>query len=88
MTHLAKLVTAAYLDVDLASSTRTCLKHLWPLLTPGGMIFSQDGHLPFVLDVFKDERFWNNELGSLKPAVHGMGERKLIWVQKLTATNI
>ncbi len=39
MPHFREPVAAAYLDVDLASSTRTCLKYLWPLLSPGGMIF-------------------------------------------------
>lgn len=29
-------IIAAYIDVDLASSTKTCLKYLYPLLVPGG----------------------------------------------------
>ena len=32
-------VAAAYLDVDLAASTKTCLKHLYPLLQVGGYFF-------------------------------------------------
>ncbi len=34
-------VAAVYIDVDLASSTRTCLNHLYPLLERGGVCFSQ-----------------------------------------------
>lgn len=75
-------VAAAYLDVDLASSTRTCLKYLWPLLAPGGYLFSQDGQLPLVLKVFGDDRFWEDELGSAKPTIHGFGTEQLIWMQK------
>src|SRR5207244_1008155 len=47
-------VSAIYLDVDLAASTRTCLKYLYPLLEPGGILYSQDGHIPLVIAVFED----------------------------------
>jgi len=72
----------AYLDVDLASSTRTCLKHLWPLLAPGGILYSQDGHLPLVIAVFSDEKFWREELKTPKPHIHGLGTSQLIWCRK------
>jgi len=51
-------VIVAYIDVDLANSTRTCLKYLFPRLVRGGVIFSQDGHLPLVIDVMADANFW------------------------------
>jgi O-methyltransferase len=75
-------IAAAYLDVDLASSTRTCLKYLYPLLEPGGVLFSQDGHLPLVIDVFDDDGFWRDEVGSEKPAIEGLRKRKLIRLVK------
>lgn len=75
-------VAAVYIDVDLASSTRTCLKHLYPLLQPGGVCFSQDGHLPLVIEVFDDDNFWLNEVGCPKPLILGLGERKLICIKK------
>jgi len=75
-------IAVAYIDVDLASSTRTCLKHLFPLLVPGGVLFSQDGHLPLVVDVFDDDEFWLNEVGCPKPQIEGLGERKLIRIVK------
>jgi len=69
-------VALAYLDVDLASSTRTCLKYLYPLLSPGGAIYSQDGDFPLVIDVFKDENFWINEVGcSAIPEMEGLGKK-------------
>ena len=39
-------VVAAFVDVDLRDSVKTCLEHLYPLLIPGGSIFSHDGHIP------------------------------------------
>jgi O-methyltransferase len=75
-------IAAIYLDVDLAESTRTCLKHLYPLLRPGGTLYSQDGHLPLVLKVFDDDAFWRDEIGCAKPHVHGWGTSKLLKVVK------
>jgi len=71
-----------YLDVDLAASTRTCLRYLYPHLQEGGVLFSQDGHLPLVIDVFADERFWEQEVGYPKPHIEGLGTRKLIKIVK------
>ncbi len=82
MPGFAEPIAAAYLDVDLASSTRTCLKHLYPLLSPGGALFSQDGDFPLVIEVFRDERFWKNEVGCARPAIEGLGKEKLIAIRK------
>lgn len=69
-------IALAYLDVDLASSTMTCLKYLFPLIEPGGAIVSQDGDFPLVIDVFKDENFWKNEVGCKEiPVIEGMGKK-------------
>ena len=75
-------ISVIYLDVDLASSTRTCLRHLYPLLEPGGVIFSQDGHLPLVIDALNDDNFWLNEVGCKKPDILGLGKSKLIKIIK------
>ncbi len=82
MPEFEEPVSAVYLDVDLASSTRTCLKHLYPLLESGGVLYSQDCHLPLVIDVFHDENFWLNEVGCERPEVVGLGEKKLVKVVK------
>jgi O-methyltransferase len=82
MPHFHEPIAAAYVDVDLVSSTKTCLKYLFPLLQPGGVLFSQDGHLPLVIDVFDDDSFWENEVGCKKPQIIGLGESKLIKVTK------
>ena len=69
-------IALAYLDVDLASSTKTCLKYLYPLLVKGGAIYSQDGDFPLVIDVFKDENFWLQEIGCTElPEIEGLGQK-------------
>ncbi len=82
MPNFREPIAVVFLDVDLASSTRTCLKYLYPLLTPGGVLYSHDGHLPLVIDVFNDDEFWASEVGCRKPHIEGLGERKLIKVVK------
>jgi O-methyltransferase len=80
--HFKDEVAAVYLDVDLASSTKTCLKYLYPLLQPGGILYSQDAHLPLVVAVFDDDIFWRNEVGSKKPHIDGLGKKNLINIVK------
>jgi O-methyltransferase len=82
MQHFSEPVAAAYVDVDLVSSTRTCLQHLYPLLPPGGALYSQDGHLPLVIDLFQDEEFWRQQIGCEKPRMHGLGLSKLVRITK------
>jgi len=74
-------VAGAYIDVDLASSTRTCLRYLYPLLSPGGFIYSQDGHLPLVIDALRDEALWR-EIGGPAPVILGLGQEKLVRISK------
>jgi O-methyltransferase len=80
--HFEQPVLGAYIDVDLASSTKTCLKYLYPRLVPGGVIVSQDGDFPLVVEVFKDTRFWEEELGVPSPNVEGLGTRKILRIVK------
>ena len=73
--NFSEPIVAIYLDVDLASSTKTCLKYLYPLLVPGGVLYSQDCHIPIVKNVFNDDDFWKQEVGYPKPHI----ERALIY---------
>ena len=82
MPHFKEPVVAAYLDCDLASSTKTCLRYIYPLLVPGGFIVSQDGDFPLVIDVFKDQSFWEKEVGATMPEISGLGLSKMIIVRK------
>jgi O-methyltransferase len=82
MPTLATPVIAAYVDVDLASSTRACMKYLFPHLVRGGVIFSQDGHLPLVINVLADDDFWQDEVGVTRPRMVGLGSCKLVQIWK------
>lgn len=75
-------VAVAYLDVDLASSTMTCIKHLWPRLSAGGIIFSQDGHITAVLDALEDEDWWRANFQQKPPRIYGTGQQKLIYLTR------
>ena len=49
---------------------------MYPLLSPGGAIYSQDGDFPLVIEVFKDEKFWIEEVGCDKvPEIVGIGNK-------------
>jgi O-methyltransferase len=74
-------VAVGFIDVDLASSTRTCLAHLYPRLIPGGTLFSHDGHLPLCIDVLRDPRFWARVPGP-PPIITGLGAEKLVSIRK------
>lgn len=68
-------ILAGFLDVDLASSTRTCLKYLYPKLVSNGVLCSQDGDFPLVVEVFKDRQFWMEELDGATPLIEGLGQK-------------
>ncbi len=82
MPRFKQRILAAYIDVDLALSTKTCLKYLYPLLQPGGVIFTQDGHLPLVIKVLDNDDFWENEVGYKKPIIKGLYREKLVKIIK------
>ena len=78
MPKFHKQAAAVFLDVDLASSTRTCLKYLYPLLQPGGILYSHDGFFVSAANVFKDKKFWKKEIGITPPFIRGIGKQKLL----------
>ena len=78
MARLAVPLDVVFLDVDLEASIRTCLVRLVPLLRPGGVVLTQDGHLRAVSDLLGRASFWRDEVGVAPPAVAGLGRRKLL----------
>jgi O-methyltransferase len=72
-------VAGAFLDVDLAASTRTCLNYLWPLLTERGVVVSQDGHLPLVV---AEIRAWLDRADPRPSRVVGLGERQMVRIDR------
>lgn len=78
---MVEAVDVALLDVDLLESTRTCLAHLMPRLRPGGVVFSQDGHLEAIAGLLASPAFWTDEIGVAPPRVIGAGRDKLIEIR-------
>ncbi len=74
----ARTVDVVVLDVDLAQSTRTCVKELWSRLRPDGVLFSLDGQLRATHELLSDARFWREDVGSEPPLVEGLFESKLL----------
>jgi O-methyltransferase len=74
-------VDVVLLDVDLVASTRTCLVNLFPRVRPGGVVFTQDGHLRATVDLLASERFWRDEVGVEPPLIPGLGRDKLLEIR-------
>jgi O-methyltransferase len=76
-------IACGYLDVDLPSSTATCLRSLYPLLSPGGFLISQDAHLPAVVDVIEDVKSWES-ISVAKPRIERTRHKRLLIIHKHT----
>lgn len=75
-------IAMIFLDVDLASSTRTCLKYLYPLLQPGCVLYTHDDGLARVREVFADEKFWKGELGVPVPVIEARLSKTMARIRK------
>lgn len=82
MPHFHEPVAAAAINVDLVQSTRDCFHYLYPLLSSGGIIISQDAHFPWIIELFNDAAFWRDEIGIAKPTMDGLGTLKFVTVRK------
>jgi O-methyltransferase len=78
MPHFQEPVAAACINVDLVQSTKDCLRYLYPLTVPGGVIFSQDAHFPWIIELLQNDAFWKDEIGIKKPSMEGLGFSKLV----------
>lgn len=70
---LKRPLAFAFLDVDLASSMRDCLKYVWPLLAEGGAVYTDDSCDMEVIRVWFDDEWWQAELGRRSPGYVGSG---------------
>lgn len=66
-------VVMAFLDVDLVSSLKDCLRYLWPLLHDGCYLFSHEAHHMRIAEMFFNDSWWNSELGCRAPGLVGAG---------------
>jgi len=63
----------AFLDVDLASSMKDCIKAIWPLLVDGGLVYTDDSCDMEVVKAWFDEAWWNDACGCPAPGYVGSG---------------
>jgi hypothetical protein len=66
-------VAFAFLDVDLAASTRDALRALWPHLVEGGYVYSDDAGDLDVVKVFFNDPWWRENLDCPAPGFVGSG---------------
>jgi|TARA_Y100000310_G_scaffold301387_1_gene337846 O-methyltransferase len=75
-------ICAAYIDVDLPSSTATCIKYLFPHLSEHGLFYSQDGDYPSVLATFLSTDIWHDIQYNVPKIRHLGSKLKIIWIER------
>jgi O-methyltransferase len=70
---LPKRIAFAFVDVDLATSARTCLKAIWPNMCKNGVYFSHDVSFIKVLQSILEPNLWQEVLKEFPPVVIGAG---------------
>jgi hypothetical protein len=73
LVNLKDPIMLAFMDVDLISSTRDCLKHIWPLLVESGEIITDDAGDLDVVKIFFDDPWWVQNLKTISPGFVGSG---------------
>lgn len=63
----------AFLDVDLVSSTKECLIHIWPLLEDDCKIYSDDASDLAIAKIFFNDVFWSENFRTNAPGFVGSG---------------
>lgn len=62
-----------FLDVDLVSSTKSCIKNLWKHLKNDGYIFTDDSCDMNNVKIWFDSKWWKKNLGVIAPGYIGSG---------------
>jgi O-methyltransferase len=70
---LPEPIAFAFADVDLPSSARECLLHIWPRLAQGGIFFSHDVGSIKVLQALASEQLWKHAFHEHPPIIFGAG---------------
>jgi hypothetical protein len=73
LVNLKDPIVLAFMDVDLVSSTRDCLKYIWPLLVESGEIITDDAGDLDVVKIFFDDPWWAQNLQTVSPGFVGSG---------------
>ena len=62
-----------FMDVDLTSSTKTCIKYLWPHLLDNSYVYTDDSCDMEVVKVWFDQSWWKENLNQDPPGYIGGG---------------
>lgn len=81
MPEFSEDVCVAYIDVDLVLSTKDCIANLYRTLVPGGKIYSQDGHLVKIQELFANPVYWKKEIGCHPPLIDGLGSKRMVRIE-------
>ncbi len=66
-------IVLAFLDVDLEASLDTCVRYIWPNLTPKGYLFSDECVGTDFTALFYSERWWKENFDRTPPGLIGAG---------------
>lgn len=66
-------IVLAFLDVDLLSSMRDCIRFIWPLLVDGGLIYTDDSCDMEIARIWFDDSWWQNTFQIRSPGYVGSG---------------
>lgn len=66
-------VVLAFLDVDLSSSMKDCIKYIWPKLIDNGYAYTDDSCDMEVVKVWFDNQWWQKNMKQLAPGYVGSG---------------
>lgn len=73
MADFEEPVVTAFLDVGLRESAETCLEELWPVLQPGGWLFTHEAKHVEIAGLFFDREWWLDHLDAEPPGLVGAG---------------
>lgn len=71
--NLPKQISFAFVDADIASSVKECIRAIWPRLVERGVFFSHDVAYIKVLQELHDRRMWTDIFNSYPPIIFGAG---------------
>lgn len=66
-------VVLGFVDVDLEASLHTCVRYLWPRLTDGGYLFTDEAVGTDYVALFFSERWWRTYFDRTPPGLIGAG---------------
>ena len=73
MKQLNGPIICSFLDLDLVESTKSAVKHVWPLMVEGSMLFTHEALDIDCCRIFFDDEWWKQNLGCQSPGYVGSG---------------